>query len=59
VVDFRHTMSSIERVAIDRGFAEAKESVRRWTHEPYFRFRYLGRTFKRAPVLLIFQEMAS
>jgi hypothetical protein len=59
LVDFRRTMSSIERVAIDRGFAETKESVRRWTLEPYFSFQDLGPTSKRAPVLLIFQEMAS
>jgi hypothetical protein len=52
VVDVRHVMSSID------GSRETKEPVRQLKLKPSFGCRYLGWRFKRAPVLLMSQEMA-
>jgi hypothetical protein len=41
------------------GFPDTKEPVRQLKLKPSFGCRYLGRRFKRAPVLLMSQEMAS
>jgi len=65
VAAFRQVMSSRDSVVIDCGSREAKETVRQWKLERYFeprtgcRFRYVGRTFKRATDLSMSQEMAS
>jgi hypothetical protein len=59
MTDFRQVMSPIDKIEIDCRSAEAKKSVRQWKFKSYFGYRYVGRTLKRAAILLTTRETAS